>query len=213
MKKAILKVSLAAVMFTQIFMIGSSGVSAKSAEGSSVKTIAATTNSTTTVMTDNLAKYGLKKAVNLPVTVSSGGFSYTLHKIMIYDINSTETKRLTKLYGFPSGGALVSFPKYLIWTKVTIQNNTNKTLHGAGNDIIRIVPFRFQLGASIVIEPIWPKKLAEKTNSTEALWTYTLKPGQKITSYLAYFYKGSFDFFVIRLFYGPEMVEKYVVPE
>ncbi|MNN38343.1 hypothetical protein D3C81_1523350 [compost metagenome] len=130
---------------------------------------------------------------------------------MIYDIQSAEVKKLKNLYGFQNTTSVINDPKYMIWTKVTIQNNTAKTIHGGGNDIWILLPFFFQDGKNV--SPVWPKKLAEKTNSTEALWTYNLKPGQKITSYLAYYYKDSFDYFVIRLMYGKNYVEKYVVPE
>ncbi|MRN51812.1 hypothetical protein [Paenibacillus monticola] len=163
------------------------------------------------VMTDNLAKYGLKKAMNLPVTLTSEGLSYTLHKIMIYDFQSAEVKNLQKLYGFQSATGSIGRPKYLIWTKFTLQNNTKKIMTGGGNDIKRLMPFTFQTGK--ITDPIWPRKLASKTNSTEALWTFTLKPGEKITSYLAYAYADDFDYFVMRLYYGKNFVEKYVVPE
>ncbi|MNC36155.1 hypothetical protein D3C75_846650 [compost metagenome] len=75
-------------------------------------------------------------------------------------------------------------------------------MHGGGNDIQKLIPYTFQYKK--IVDPIWPKVFASKTNSKEALWTYTLKPGEKITSYLAYAYAGEFDFFVIR-------IEKYVV--
>lgn len=78
------------------------------------------------VMTDNLAKFGLKKAMDLPVTLESEGLSYTLHKIMIYDFKSPEVKKLQKLYGFQNSTPVIGNPKYFIWTKVTIENKTNK---------------------------------------------------------------------------------------
>ncbi|MFD2411392.1 hypothetical protein [Paenibacillus rhizoplanae] len=163
------------------------------------------------VMTDNLAKFGLKKAMNLPVTLESEGLSYTLHKIMIYDFKSPEVKKLQKLYGFQDSTDIIDSPKYFIWTKVTIENKTNKKMHGGGNDIKASIPLTFATGK--MTDAIWPKKLASKTNSKEALWTYSLKPGEKITSYLGYVYNGEFDHFVIRMFYGKNYVEKFVVPE
>ncbi|AHV96172.1 hypothetical protein PSAB_06180 [Paenibacillus sabinae T27] len=210
MKKTILKVSMAAVLLSQMVLVG--GV-----EGKAMDTAAPRVATTVTakpvvpVMTDNLFKYGLKKDVELPVTVTAGGFSYTLEKIMIYDVNSTEVVKLKKTYGFQDVGGVIQDPKYFIWTKVTIQNTSKKTIHGGGNDVVRMVRFTFHDGASP--DPVWPKKLASKTNSTDALWTYNLKPGQKITSYLAYYFKDSLDYFVIRLFNGSAPVEKYVVPE
>ncbi|WP_341346851.1 hypothetical protein [Paenibacillus sp. FSL H3-0469] len=163
------------------------------------------------VMTDNLAKFGLKKAMDLPVTLESEGLSYTLHKIMIYDFKSPEVKKLQKLYGFQDFTSIIDRPKYFIWTKVTLENKTNRKMHGGGNDINIIIPFTFKTGQ--MTDALWPEKLASKTNSKEALWTYDLKPGEKITSYLAYAYAGDFDYFAIRLFYGKNFVEKYVVSE
>lgn len=162
-------------------------------------------------MTDNLAKFGLKKAMDLPVTLESEGLSYTLHKIMIYDFKSPEVKKLQQLYGFQDETGIIGKPKYFIWTKVTIENKTNKTMYGSGNDIQRLIPLRFKAGT--ITDAIWPKKYASKTNSTEALWTYKLKPGEKIDSYLGYVYSDEFEFFVIRMFYGENFVEKFVVPE
>ncbi|WP_339222829.1 hypothetical protein [Paenibacillus sp. FSL H8-0332] len=163
------------------------------------------------VMTDNLAKFGLKKAMNLPVTLESEGLSYTLHKIMIYDFKSPEVKKLQQLYGFQDSTGMIDKPKYFIWTKVTLENKTGKTMHGGGGDLQGLVRLTFKTGQ--IIDAIWPEKLASKTNSKEALWTYTLKPGEKITSYFAYAYDNDFDYFVARMFYGKNFVEKYVVPE
>jgi hypothetical protein len=84
-------------------------------------------------------------------------------------------------------------------------------MEGGGHDIQRLMPLTFQ--DFEITDPIWPKKLALKTNSTDALWTYKLKPGEKITSYLGYVYAGEFDYFVIRLYYGKNFVEKYVVAQ
>ncbi|NJJ39775.1 hypothetical protein [Paenibacillus apii] len=210
MKKTILKVSAAALLLSQMVLVG--GVEGKAVD-TALPRVATTVPAkpAVPVMTDNLSKYGLKKAMNLPVTLSSEGLSFTLHKIMIYDLQSVEVKKLKNLYGFQDGTSIIQDPKYMIWTKVTIQNNTKKPIHGGGYDIRVLLPFYFRDGK--LVDPVWPRKLAEKTNSTEALWTYSLKPGQKITSYLAYYYKDSFDYFSISLMYGKNYVEKYVVPK
>ncbi|UQZ35235.1 hypothetical protein C2I18_17945 [Paenibacillus sp. PK3_47] len=163
------------------------------------------------VMTDNLAKYGLKKEIDLPVTLTSEGFSYTLHKIMIYDFKSAEVKKLQGLYGFQDSTGIIDRPKYFIWTKVTLENKTKKTMHGGGGDLQGLVRLNFKIGQ--ILDAMWPEKLASKTNSKEALWTYTLKPGEKLTSYVAYAYDSEFDYFVARMFYGKDFVEKYVVSE
>ncbi|BCG57856.1 hypothetical protein [Paenibacillus sp. URB8-2] len=210
MKKMILKVSTAALLLTQIVLVG--GVSAKAVDAAAHRVVAATSAKTNTpVMTDNLSKYGLKKAMNLPVTLSSEGLSYTLHKVMIYDFNSPEVKKLQKLYGFQNGSDVIIVPKYFIWTKVTIRNNTSKMLKGDGTDIYRLIRLTFQTGE--ITDPAWPMNLAQKINSKDALWTYRIKPGEQITTYLAYYYDKEIDYFVIRMLYGKNFVEKYVVPE
>ncbi|MFD1775742.1 hypothetical protein [Paenibacillus rhizophilus] len=212
MKKMILKVSTAALLLTQIVLVGGVAAEAGNTTLPRVATTASTAAKTTVpVMTDNLSKYGLKKAMNLPVTLSSEGLSYTLHKIMIYDFNSPEVKKLQKLYGFQNGSDVIIVPKYFIWTKVTIKNNTSKMLKGSGADIHRLIPLTFQTGE--ITDPAWPMNLAQKINSKDALWTYRIKPGEQITSYLAYYYDKEIDYFVIRMLYGKNFVEKYVVPE
>lgn len=210
MKKTILKVSMTALLLSQVVLVG--GVEAKAVDTAAPR-VATTVpaKAEVPVMTDNLFKYGMKKSVELPVTLSSDGLSYTLHKIMIYDFNSAEANKLKKIYGFQSATGSILAPKYLIWTKITLQNNTKFTLHGSGGDIGMIMPFTFQTGK--ITDPIGPKKFVDKTNSKDALWTYYLKPGEKITSYLAYAYADKFDYFVIRLYYGKNFVEKYVVEE
>lgn len=163
------------------------------------------------VMTDNLSKYGLKKDMELPVTVEAGGLSYTLHKVMIYDFKSAEVKKLQKMYGFPNTGGVITRPKYFIWTKVTIENNTKKNVWGGGRDIRKILPITFEDGS--IVDPIGPLNRLEKRNDKEALWTYSFNPGESITSNLAYVYDGDFDYFAIRMFYDGKMVEKFVVEE
>ncbi|OBZ15831.1 hypothetical protein A8L34_27675 [Bacillus sp. FJAT-27264] len=164
----------------------------------------------TAIVRDNLSKYGLKKDVELPVTVTSGGLSYTLEKIMIFDSTSSEVKQLKKLYGFQDTGYLYTNPKYFIWTKMTLSNNTKQVLTGSGNTIANTIYLSFQDGQ--MLDPIWPMNKRTKTNDPEALWGYSLAPGQKVTSYLGYGYNGSFNYFAFRMFFGG-YVEKYVVKQ
>jgi len=123
MKKTMVKSVLAATMLFSA-VLGQGAI----ANAATAKPTAAP------VMTDNLSKYGLKKAMDLPVTLTSEGLSYTLHKIMIYDFKSADVKNLQKLYGFQDSTGSIDSPKYLIWTKFTLQNNTNKTMIGTGKD-------------------------------------------------------------------------------
>lgn len=86
------------------------------------------------IMRDNLSKYGLKKDLELPVTVTAGGLSYTLEKFMIYDFKSKDAQNLVKKYDYDSFGVMVSKPKHFIWTKITIKNNSNKIVKRSLND-------------------------------------------------------------------------------
>ncbi|QQZ63710.1 hypothetical protein JI735_15495 [Paenibacillus sonchi] len=200
MKKTILKVTLAATM---MFSVNLGNV--RAAGASTTKAPAAP------VMTDNLSKYGLKKSIELPVTMSDQDFSYTLHKIMIYDFNSKEAKALRDKYGYQKSGTVLVNPKYLIWTKITIANTSNKNLYGGGGELERRINLFFDDSRSIV-DTIGPMKHMGKTNNKDAMWTFDLNPGEKLTTYFAYVYEGEFDYFSIQHF-GKELTEKYVVKE
>ncbi|ASA19568.1 hypothetical protein [Paenibacillus donghaensis] len=214
MNKSIVKAALAVTMLVSGVMgqgVVTTAAAAKPA--ATVKPNATVKPATTAVpiMRDNLSKYGLKKDVELPVTVEAGGLSYTLEKVMIYDFKSPEVKKLQKLYGFQNMGGILVNPKYFVWTKVTITNISKNKLIGSGRTIENMVLLRFQDGQ--ILDGIWPANRAEKTNDKEALWTYNLAPGQKLTSNLAYAYNGEFNYFVMRTFNNGKISEKYVVKE
>lgn len=163
----------------------------------------AATQKPAAVMTDNLFKYSLKKEVELPVTVTAGGFSYTLEKILIYETNSAAAQALIKKYGFTG----TEKQKYFIWTKMTIVNKSNYVVQFGSKDLSE--KWRLHFGGEAFVS--MPAKFAEKVNNTEALWTWKLAPGKKLTSYQAYTYSGNFDWFVIWLDNKAASAEKYVV--
>lgn len=204
MKKTMLKSVLAAAMLAAA-VVGHGGVSEAAGAATSVPTA-----TKAPVMTDNLAKYGLKKSMELPVTMSDQNFSYTLHKIMIYDFNSKEAKTLRDKYGYQKYGMVLVNPKYFIWTKITITNTSNKNLYGGGGDLG--MKIRLYFDDANIVDIVGPMKSMGKTNSKDALWTLDLAPGEKLTTYFAYVYEGEFDYFSIRHF-GKELTEKYVVKE
>lgn len=197
--KTIMKVTLAATMMFSVNLgnVGAAGASTTKAPAAPV-------------MTDNLAKYGLKKSMELPVTMSDKDFSYTLHKIMIYDFNSKEAKALRDKYGYQNYGMVLVNPKYFVWTKITIANTSNKNLYGGGGDLG--MKIRLSFDDTNIVDIVGPMKSLGKTNSKDALWTLELGPGEKLTTYFAYVYEGEFDYFSIRHF-GKELTEKYVVKE
>lgn len=158
--------------------------------GGSVRSAEAAASTAKPVM-DNLAKYGLKKDVELPVTVTAGGLNYTLEKIMIYETKSATAQALIKKYGYTG----TEDQKYFIWTKITIVNNSKALVQFSSKDLNS--KWRFNFG-----EEAWtrmPEKLAEKSNSTVALWGWELAPGKKLSTYQAYSYDGDFKFFYVSL--------------
>lgn len=159
------------------------------------------------VMTDNLSKYGLKKDMELPVTVEAGGLSYTLHKVMIYDFNSKDAVALKKRFDYPSISALISKPKYFVWTKITIKNKTKKTIDNMNGRSSWVL----QPSDKKEFDPTDSFSKIHSINDKEALNTFKLKPGESLTTYQALYYDGNFDYFAIRLYYGGQFAEKFLV--
>ncbi|WP_310550905.1 hypothetical protein [Paenibacillus glufosinatiresistens] len=160
------------------------------------------------VMLDNLSKYGLKKDVELPVTVTAGGFSYTLEKIMIYDYNSPAAVALREKYKFVDGNGMVTNPKYFIWTKITITNKSQKIVKRGVPDLL----YKWRLFFADTKGEAYdatPQTMLKVKNSKEALRNFTLNPGESLTTYQAYLYKGNLDYFLIFLEYGGSSL-KYV---
>lgn len=199
MKKITIKAVLAATMLLSV-VLGQGGVTNAAAAKPAV---------TAPVMTDNLSKYGLKKDVELPVTVTAAGLSYTLHKIMIYDFISQTALSLRKQYKYGDISGLIGDPQYFIWTKITITNNSKKTVERSYKDML--YKWNLYFGDGRIADPVVPfSKILEK-NSKEALADFKLKLGESFTTYQALYYKGDFKYFSIGLRYDGKYVEKYVV--
>lgn len=134
MKKTIVRAVLTTTMLFSM-VLGQNVIT----NAAAVTPIAAATPSVTAkpaatpapIMRDNLSKYGLKKDLELPVTVTAGGFSYTLEKFMIYDFKSKDAQNLVKQFKYDSFGGMVSNPKYLVWTKIIIKNNSKSIVKRA----------------------------------------------------------------------------------
>lgn len=144
-------------------------------------------------MMDNLAKFGLVKDVELPVTVTAGGLSYTLEKIMIYDTKSKDAQTLTKKYGYTGTDSA----KYFIWTKITVENKSGNTVQKSYKDLNEKWTLNF--GGDYSAYVIMPESSYYKTNSTEALWSWSLAPGKKLSTYQAYMYNEDFKEFYITI--------------
>ncbi|MFF2908750.1 hypothetical protein [Paenibacillus sp. NPDC057934] len=186
MKKAMVKTGLATVMMFGA-VLGHGGVTNAEAVPASSKT--------QTVMTDNLFKYGLKKDVELPVTVTAGGLSYTLEKIMIFDSKSKDAQALIKKYGYTG----TESAKYFIWTKITVENKSGNTVQKSYEDLKEkwVLNFGGDYSAYVTM-PLTTVNVANyKPNNNEALWSWSLKPGQKLSTYQAHLYNEDFKEFYV----------------
>lgn len=131
MKKNILRAALTTTMLLSMVLGQNVITNAAAVTPVTAATPSATAKPAATpapIMRDNLSKYGLKKDLELLITVTAGGLSYTLEKFMIYDFKSKDAQNLVKKYDYDSFSAMVSNPRYLIWTKITIINNSKKTV-------------------------------------------------------------------------------------
>lgn len=159
---------------------------------------------TAPIMRDNLSKFGLKKEVELPATVTADGLSYTLEKVMIYDVNSSTAKALMKKYGYTAEG------NYFIWTKITIENKGKTSIEQTSKSPDPKWTL-FAADGGMFAEAMPSLKVRDK-NSKEALWDWTLKPGQKLSTYQGLFYNASvFDYFAVRLNVKGKIEVKYIV--
>ncbi|WP_340393468.1 hypothetical protein [Paenibacillus sp. FSL E2-0190] len=212
MKKNILRAALTTTML--LSMVSGQNVITNAA---AVTPIAAATPSVTAkpaatpapIMRDNLSKYGLKKDLELPVTVTAGGLSYTLEKFMIYDFKSKDAQNLVRQFKYDSFGVMVSKPKHFIWTKITIKNNSNKIVKRSLNDQKEKWVLSLKYGGEL--DPIWPKVNEEKINNKSAFYYYTLKPGEQLSTYQAFLYEKDFDYFAIRMYHAGGFDEKLIV--
>ncbi|OMD76466.1 hypothetical protein [Paenibacillus odorifer] len=212
MKKNILRAALTTTML--LSMVSGQNVITNAA---AVTPIAAATPSVTAkpattpapIMRDNLSKYGLKKDLELPVTVTAGGLSYTLEKFMIYDFKSKDAQNLVKQFKYDSFGVMVSNPKYLVWTKIIIKNNSKSIVKRALYDQKDKWVLSLKDGGEL--DPIWPKVNEEKINNKSAFYYYTLKPGEQLSTYQAFLYEKDFDYFAIRMYHAGGFDEKLIV--
>ncbi|WP_054943697.1 hypothetical protein [Paenibacillus ihuae] len=197
MKKTIIKVGLAAAMLSgaALGQVGSAGAAATATP----KPAATVKPSAAPVMTDNFINYGMTKTQNLPATITADGLSYTLHKVMIYDVNSKDARNIWKTYKFLP---LNLYPKakYLVWTKITITNKTARTIRRDMQDLSRkwtvAVDHALNNGDTTLLSPGDPK---HPVNSKDLLGYFVLKPNQSLTTYEAYYVKVEPRYFFVTL--------------
>ncbi|OZQ65674.1 hypothetical protein CA600_13615 [Paenibacillus sp. VTT E-133280] len=216
MKKRVVKATLAAAMLFSVVL--GQGVAVKAETTTPVVTAkpitsevpAATVKPAVTpapIMRDNLFKFGLKKDLELPVTVTAGGLSYTLEKLMFYDVKSKEAQSLMKMYGY-SDRIYKTPTKYMVWTKLTIENKGSKIIQLSAND--SSPKWHFKIDGYNLLTPS-PKNKMQQFNNKEALWNWVLKPGEKLSSYQMYGYIKDPKEISIYLNVGGNFEEKYIV--
>lgn len=209
MKKRVVKATLVASMLFSVVL--GQGVVAKAEAVTSVVTAkpTATVKPTATpalIMRDNLFKFGLKKEVELPVTVTAGGLSYTLEKIMIFDAKSKDAQILAKQYGYNLEGS-----KYFIWTKITVENMSGNIVQQNIKDLRDKWRLNFGDLSKGEAYTSMPDKMIDIKNSKQALWDWSLKPSELLSSYQGYCYSGDFNYFKIRVDNTSNSASKYIV--
>lgn len=202
MKKTSLKVAMAMVILSSAVMGNGYTASATTS-----KPVATQVPAEAPIMRDNLFKFGLKKEVELPVTVSAGGLNYTLEKLMFYDVKSKEAQSLMKLYGY-SDQIYKAPTKYMVWTKLTIENKGSKVIQLTSKD--PSAKWRLKVDGNILLTPS-PKTKMLELNNKEALWNWVLKPGEKLSSYQMYGYIKDPTDISIYVNIGGQLDEKYIV--
>lgn len=158
------------------------------------------------IMRDNLSEFGLKKEVDLPVTVTADGLSYTLEKIMIFDAKSVDAQTLAKQYGYN-----LKDSKYFIWTKITVENKSGNIVQQNIKDLRDKWRLNFGDLSKGDAYTSMPDKMLDIKNSKQALWDWSLKPSEKLSSYQGYCYSGDINYFKIRVDNKSNSASKYIV--
>lgn len=202
MKKTSLKVAMAMVILSSA-VIGNG----YTASATTSKPVATQVPAEAPIMRDNLFKFGLKKEVELPVTVTAGGLSYTLEKMMVYDVKSKDAQALIKKYGYIEKVALRD-TKYMVWTKITIKNNSQNLIQLTSKS----PSMKWTINVnSLTLNPSMPKLKVNEFNSKEALWNWKLEPGKELSTYQMFGALEDFSDLYIFVNYGGYFDEKAIV--
>lgn len=131
--------------------------------------------------TNNFEDYGLTPVVELPLVLEHGGLELTVHEASIYSTDSKEAVALNEKYKlkyFNDG-------HYLLWTKVTLKNNSQKTLRTDYSDMLLKVSAMNGVGESMRYSvSLVPEH--NILNNNEILFDWVLKPGESVTSHIPF---------------------------
>ncbi|RJE86926.1 copper amine oxidase N-terminal domain-containing protein [Paenibacillus sp. 1011MAR3C5] len=130
----------------------------------------------------NFASYKqLKVLENFPIVLDANGLKLTVHEAYLYKADSKEAKDLQRKYDFQE----FYRAKYLVWSKVTLENNTKETVRYDGLDMNQKIEWLTGSGDVGVILLHSSSIKVDKMNGTEVLNGFVLKPGESITSWEA----------------------------
>lgn len=113
---------------------------------------------------------------------------------MIFDAKSKDAQALAKKYDYAINDA-----QYFVWTKITVENKSGNLVQQNVKDLSEKWALNFGDLSKGEAFAAMPKASYYKPNSKEALWDWSLKPGEKLNTYQGYLYTGEINYFKIRL--------------
>lgn len=120
----------------------------------------------------------LKVVTTFPIVLEAGGLKLTVHDVYLYKADSKEAKDLHKKYKFQ----YFDRAKYIVWSKITLENKSNKTIRYDGLDLNPKVEWftatKDTAGLFISSNSI----NYDVINSTDVLGGWILKPDESLTS-------------------------------
>ncbi|REK76685.1 copper amine oxidase N-terminal domain-containing protein [Paenibacillus paeoniae] len=150
----------------------------------------------------NLASYKeLKVVTNFPIVLEASGLKLTVHDVYLYKADSKVVKDLHKKYKFQ----FFDRAKYIVWSKITLENKSKQTIRYDGLDLNPKVEWftatkdtaGLFINSSSVNYP--------DMSSSDVLSGWILKPGESITStnvQIDYLSEKPFDTFGVNLNYN-----------
>lgn len=134
------------------------------------------------VVNNNFADYGLTVINPLPVTLEVNGLAITYEEAFLYKADSAEAKAINEKYKLIE--LTYSKPTHLLWLKVTITNNSTKTINSNRLDIEPKIGGMNGMGASMALD-IAANKEQWVLNGGDYLYNWSIEPGESIKGYVA----------------------------
>ncbi|RJX40927.1 copper amine oxidase N-terminal domain-containing protein [Paenibacillus pinisoli] len=120
----------------------------------------------------------LKVLENFPIILEANGLKLTVHEASLYKADSKEAKDLHKKYKLQ----YFDRAKYLVWSKVTLENKSKKTIRYDGLDLNPKIEW-FTATSETSGKLLLSNSINyDEMNSTDFLNGWVLKPGETIAS-------------------------------